>query len=64
MAGEIRQPIDIKALEKFIDANVPELKTPLEVKQVCTIPHAAYKARSDVHGEYSSAMASRILHIS
>jgi len=34
MAGEIRQPIDIQSLEKYIDATVPELRTPLEVKQV------------------------------
>lgn len=34
MAGAIRQPIDIGALERYIDANVPEIKTPLDVKQV------------------------------
>jgi hypothetical protein len=34
MAGEIRQPIDILALQKYIAKNVPEIKTPLEVKQV------------------------------
>lgn len=34
MAGPIRQPIDIKALEKYIEQTVPEIKTPLEVKQV------------------------------
>lgn len=35
MAGEIRQPIDIPALEKYIAANVPEIQTPLlQVKQV------------------------------
>ncbi|KAJ5143576.1 uncharacterized protein N7515_002363 [Penicillium bovifimosum] len=33
MAGEVRQPIDIPALERYIDQNVPELKTPLDVKQ-------------------------------
>jgi hypothetical protein len=36
MAGAIRQPIDIPALERYIDQNVPVIKTPLEVKQVCT----------------------------
>lgn len=34
MAGRIRQPIDIKSLERYLDANVPEIKTPLDVKQV------------------------------
>ena len=34
MAGAIRQPIDIKALERYIDQHVPAIKTPLEVKQV------------------------------
>lgn len=34
MAGEIRQPIDVAALQKYIEKNVPEIQTPLEVKQV------------------------------
>lgn len=34
MAGKVRQPIDLKALEKYIDQNVPEIKTPLDLKQV------------------------------
>lgn len=34
MAGPIRQPINIPNLERYIEANVPEIKTPLEVKQV------------------------------
>ncbi|KAL4753609.1 hypothetical protein BDW72DRAFT_20358 [Aspergillus terricola var. indicus] len=33
MAGAIRQPIDIPALERYIDQHVPVIKTPLEVKQ-------------------------------
>jgi aminoglycoside phosphotransferase (APT) family kinase protein len=33
MAGEIRQPIDIASLSKFIDQNVPDIKTPIDVKQ-------------------------------
>ncbi|WPH02661.1 putative acyl-coa dehydrogenase ibr3 [Acrodontium crateriforme] len=33
MAGPIRQPIDLQSLEKFIKQNVPEIETPLEVKQ-------------------------------
>lgn len=35
MAGPVRQPIDIQSLEKYIDSNVPLIKTPLDVKQVC-----------------------------
>jgi len=34
MAGPIRQPIDIPALEKYIAEKVPEIKTPLDIKQV------------------------------
>jgi hypothetical protein len=34
MAGEVRQPIDIPSLERYIDQNVSEIKTPLDVKQV------------------------------
>ncbi|KAJ6786701.1 hypothetical protein PWT90_08788 [Aphanocladium album] len=33
MAGKIRQPIDEKAFAKYIDENVPEIKTPLQLKQ-------------------------------
>ncbi|KAK3671237.1 hypothetical protein LTR78_008872 [Recurvomyces mirabilis] len=33
MAGPIRQPIDIPSLERYIDKNVPEIKTPLDIKQ-------------------------------
>jgi aminoglycoside phosphotransferase (APT) family kinase protein len=33
MAGAIRQPIDIPALEAFIASKVPEIKTPIAVKQ-------------------------------
>lgn len=38
MAGEVRQPIDVAALSRYIDANVPEIKTPIDVKQVCAFP--------------------------
>lgn len=34
MAGAVRQPIDIPSLERYIEQNVPALKTPLDVKQV------------------------------
>lgn len=34
MAGRVRQPIDEAALEKYISSNVPEIKTPIDLKQV------------------------------
>lgn len=34
MAGEIRQPIDLAALERYIDSHVKEIKVPISVKQV------------------------------
>lgn len=34
MAGRVRQPIDQKAFEKYISQNVPEIKTPIDLKQV------------------------------
>ncbi|KAF2836585.1 APH-domain-containing protein [Patellaria atrata CBS 101060] len=33
MAGEIRQPIDVASLERYIDQNVPDISTPIELKQ-------------------------------
>jgi hypothetical protein len=36
MAGNVRQPIDVASLERYITANVPEIKVPLDVKQVCS----------------------------
>ncbi|KAI9375965.1 kinase-like domain-containing protein [Aspergillus egyptiacus] len=33
MAGPIRQPIDLAALEKYIAENVPAIETPLDIKQ-------------------------------
>lgn len=33
MAGRVRQPIDVEALERYISHHVPEIKPPLEVKQ-------------------------------
>jgi hypothetical protein len=35
MAGAVRQPIDVQALERYISKNVPEIQIPLDVKQVC-----------------------------
>lgn len=34
MAGRVRQPIDIGALERWISKNVPQIEVPLDVKQV------------------------------
>jgi aminoglycoside phosphotransferase (APT) family kinase protein len=33
MAGRVRHPIDVGRLEAYIDAHVPEIKTPLDIKQ-------------------------------
>jgi hypothetical protein len=38
MAGAVRQPIDIASLERFISSNVPQIKVPVDVKQVRIIP--------------------------
>jgi hypothetical protein len=34
MAGAVRQPIDEKAFEKYLQENVPVIKTPVDLKQV------------------------------
>lgn len=34
MAGRVRQPIDVAALERYISKTVPEIKTPIDIKQV------------------------------
>lgn len=34
MAGEVRQPIDLPSLERYIELNVSALKTPFGLKQV------------------------------
>lgn len=33
MAGAVRQPIDEKAFGKFLEENVPIIKTPVDLKQ-------------------------------
>lgn len=38
MAGEVRQPIDIPSLERYLNQNVPEIKTPLDLKQASLAP--------------------------
>jgi hypothetical protein len=35
MAGRVRQPIDEAAFSKFLSDNVPEIKLPIDLKQVC-----------------------------
>jgi hypothetical protein len=34
MAGAVRQPIDLQSLELYISHNVPEIKVPVDIKQV------------------------------
>lgn len=34
MAGEIRQKFDLDKFKRYVDENAPEIKTPLEIKQV------------------------------
>jgi aminoglycoside phosphotransferase (APT) family kinase protein len=33
MAGEIRQPIDLESLSRYISFNVPEIALPIDIKQ-------------------------------
>ena len=35
MAGPVRHPIDVAALERYLGEHVPEIELPLDVKQVC-----------------------------
>jgi hypothetical protein len=37
MAGQVRQPIDVASLERYVAAHVPEIQIPLDVKQVCVV---------------------------
>lgn len=46
MAGRVRQPIDEKKLEKYLQDNVPEVKTPVELKQVGQTPRLRLGALS------------------
>ena len=34
MAGSVRHPIDMRALERWIEKNIPEIEVPLQIKQV------------------------------
>lgn len=33
MAGQVRQPIDVASLERYISENVPDIAVPVDVKQ-------------------------------
>lgn len=35
MAEAMRQPIDVASLERYLAHDVPDIKTPVDVKQVC-----------------------------
>lgn len=60
MAGRVRQPIDVAALERYISKSVPEIKTPIDLKQVR--PATDFPATiSPILSRYcSSVLASRI----
>jgi hypothetical protein len=34
MAGPVRHPVDVKALERYLSDAVPEIKAPVDLKQV------------------------------
>lgn len=34
MAGAVRQPIDLASLEVYIKQHVPEIRVPIDIKQV------------------------------
>ena len=40
MAGVIRQPIDVDSFSRYIKKHVPEIKLPIDIKQVnLSAPH-------------------------
>jgi hypothetical protein len=62
MAGEVRQPIDLKSLERYIDKNVPLIKIPLGLKQVFKTTRRCFDdACTD--GAFSSVSANPIPRI-
>lgn len=63
MAGRIRQPINIQSFEEYLKTNVPEIKTPLDVKQASLQDHVQDDSRPN-HSDNSSAMARVIQHTS
>lgn len=48
MAGRVRHPIDMRALERWIEKNIPEIEVPLEIKQVRSSPPVPPPTRRDV----------------
>jgi aminoglycoside phosphotransferase (APT) family kinase protein len=56
MAGRVRQPIDTRALEKWISKHVPEIEVPLDIKQVgvlsVTLPVGQHHAYLNVHPQF------------
>lgn len=65
MAGQVRQPIDEKAFEKYLSENVPTVKTPIELKQVCPMSYQKPTVAKDGREltlvcDTSLALASRI----
>ena len=61
MAGAIRHPIDVKSLEGYIEQSVPEIKTPIEIKQVSPIAPKVMSKSTKMFVS-SSATASQIPH--
>ena len=63
MAGPVRQPIDLGSLERYIDGNAPQIKTPLSLKQVCSQERPSTVRAPDTYGGISLVLVNRILHI-
>ncbi len=59
MAGPVRQKIDQASLERYLEQNVPEVKPPLELKQVRNV---ASFARMMSLTRDSSVSVNQILH--
>ena len=51
MAGAIRQPIDLAALERYIDSHVKEIQVPISVKQVGLCQHSSKAHVLTTHGK-------------
>ncbi|KAJ5543839.1 hypothetical protein N7494_005118 [Penicillium frequentans] len=60
MAGAVRQPIDLPSLERYIDQNVPALKTPLDIKQLTTADGKKVVLRKKPPGKLLSKTAHRV----
>jgi hypothetical protein len=53
MAGAVRQPIDILALERFIAENVPDIEVPIDVKQVRPVMLPTFRTHKFSPGYHS-----------